>query len=368
MPSIPILRRYHTARSTSSRASEESQDSQSTAPTSLHSSTRPSSYKHASIDRYMGAPFDTSPSTTFYPRSSTETYASSESEEELCEDVETIDPEFEVPEYKEVVEADLRPSSPREFGKLFPSTKRLYIRHDDTTYDGNMNLRVDIEARDGMVQLFHLRMQDLKEREVSLRRYERASGREVCHSTRTYSKPASERRPRLTKTVSHAFASMVGKPDLKRSPSTRSSSSSKSPKARRQNSAYAADEEDANCIAECPEEHEVPVPRNVIKLEFANYAHVDIKRRGPKSSRLYEFEYWGTDYHWKQMTEKDGDGTAISYHLYNVDGGQAIAHIVPEMRTPTQFQQDVEANNWVPPCSMWISDARVFDIVSDIGE
>ncbi|MBE7181245.1 MAG: hypothetical protein INR71_08560, partial [Terriglobus roseus] len=38
------------------------------------------------------------------------------------------------------------PATPSDFAELFPSSRELLIRHDDTTVDGNMNLRVDADV------------------------------------------------------------------------------------------------------------------------------------------------------------------------------------------------------------------------------
>ncbi|RAL65797.1 hypothetical protein DID88_005462 [Monilinia fructigena] len=60
-------------------------------------------------------------------------------------------------------------------------------------------------------------------------------------------------------------------------------------------------------------------PTNTTKLEFSNYAQIDVKRRGTKALKRYEFEYWGHSYSWKRVMEKDGEGKAISYHLFKED-------------------------------------------------
>jgi hypothetical protein len=315
-------------------------------------------------------PYDVSPATTYYPRSSTETYLSGASQDDLSE--ENYDPEYEVPEYKWRNEAqiDLRPSTPHDFAQLFPSLKRLYIRHDDTTYDGNMNLRVDTEdpfsGPKANVQLFHMRMHDLKKRELSLRRYERSSGREVCHSSRKYAKPASERRPKLTRSMSNAFASIRGaKPELERTNSGISTHGSKTVRpARRQDSGYGSQEDEDEVESLKPG---TQVPTNTLKLEFSNYAQVEVRRRGAKSSKRYDFEYWGHTYTWKRVIEKDGLGKAVSYHLQKSDG-HAVAHIVPEMRSPSQVKDEEAAGGWVPPCSMWISDESVLGALTDVAE
>lgn len=364
------IRRYKTDISTStrsSRRSDESQESQSTAPTQYTGSSRPSIH-HAATDRpvYWHPQYDISPCATSYARSSTETYASTvASTADFEEELDSYDPEYDVPEYREVFESDVRPSNPSNFADFFPTTKRMYIRHDDTTYDGNMNLRVDTETRrKGTVQLFHLRMQDLKKREFSLRRYERSSGREVCHSARKYVKPATERPP-LTKSMSSAFAS-IRKPDFKRADSTISQRSSNSTQPRRQDSGYGTDDEFDDERPRSAHDKKLPIPTNTTKLEFSNYAQVEVKRRGTKASKHYDFEYWGHSYTWKRITEKDGDGKAVSYHLYKGDSPHAIAHIVPEMRSPSQIMDEEAAGGWVPPCSLWISDKSLLEAVTDV--
>lgn len=364
------IRRYKTDISERSAAShsDESQDSQSTTPTSLYSSPSPSIRQ--ATDLYSKQQYDISPCTTFCARSSTETYSSTvESFEELCEEPDTYDPEYEVPEYREPVDTDLRPSNPSDFADFFPSMNRLCIRHDDTTHDGNMNLRVDTEGRRGTVQLFHLKMNDLKKREFSLRRYERASGREVCHSARKFTQPAAEKRPPLSRSVSNAFASIV-KPDFKRTNSGLSTHSSKSKKPiKRQDSGYGSDEED-DYFEDYAAKKSVPIqiPSNTTKLEFSNYAQVEVKRRGAKSSKRYEFEYWGHQYTWKRVSKKDGEGKEVSYHLYKGDSGVAVAHIVPELRSPSQVREEERNGGWVPPCSMWISDKSVLEALTDVAE
>ena len=77
------------------------------------------------------------------PRSPTETYASSvASQDDLADQ-----PEYELPEDRHrVYESEAKPTSPPDFGRLFPTTDRILIQHDDSTSDGNMNLRLDVDA------------------------------------------------------------------------------------------------------------------------------------------------------------------------------------------------------------------------------
>lgn len=311
--------------------------------------------------------YDISPVATYYPRSSTETYSSTvESLEELSEEPDTYDPEYQLPEYRDVVDEDIRASNPSDFADYFPSTKRLTIRHDDTTPDGNWNLRVDAEDKKKRpVQLFHLKMNDLSKREFSLRRYERSSGREVCHSCRK-NKPVVEKRPAtLTRSMSSAFASI--KPEFKRTNSAQSGLSRKNMK--RQDSGYASsDDFDPELEDFMSKAKAVQMPTNTTKLEFSNYAQVEVKRRGQKSTKRYEFEYWGHDYVWKRVTKKDGSGKEVSYHLYKDEGGPAVAHIVPELRSPSQIRDEERNGGWVPPCSLWISDKSVVEALTDVAD
>ncbi|KAK7553837.1 hypothetical protein IWX92DRAFT_372275 [Phyllosticta citricarpa] len=304
-------------------------------------------------------------------RASVETYASTDDdEEEEDEDQEILEdddyPPYEVPEYRqEVSPCDAIPATPKDFAELFPSPNRLCIRHDDTTLDGNMNLRIDtrVETRHSkqLVTLFHLRMHDLKNRDFSLRRYCRDSGREVCHSIRKYQKPPSER-PALQRSFSSAIATFRHKPE-------RNNSATVSLK--RQDSGYgsiSADKEDPNSKSAVQPKRAQVIPTNTMKLEFSNYAHVDIKRRGSASHKRYEFEYWGVNYSWKRVMKRDGDFCEISYHLLRGGSDQALAHIVPVPLTTSQAREEAAKGGWIPPCSMWLSDGSVTGGVSDLAD
>jgi hypothetical protein len=362
----------------SSRHSNDSYDSQSTAPTSIYDSPRPSprpSLKHAATTapRSCFVTYDTcvSHSANFQARSSTSTYASTvPSVEDLYDEPEQYDDDqYAIPEYRqEIADSEIRATTPQDFAKFFPSQRRLYIRHDDTTEDGNMNLRVDTEAMEGRhkahVQLFHLRMHDLKARQFSLRRYARDSGREICHSTRRYKQPAAQR-PGIQRSMTNALASLR-KADMKRINS--GSSVKHAPK--RSDSGYGSNSDDeADDVASFMSSESnpsLPIPTNTTKLEFSNYAQVDVKRRGGKSHKRYQFEYWGSTYAWKRVVNKDHHGKSISYHLIKDDSGPAIAHIVPELRSPSEVRAELAAGGWVPPCSMWISDEKALS--PDVAE
>lgn len=396
------MRRHNTDPSVrsrgSTRRSDESYNSQSTAPTSFQESPRPSprpSLQHAATTgRVCSITYeeDFSPAAGNYERASTETYTSTNpSTEILYEEPEDFDnSRYDTPAYDQTsVEEEPRASTPQDFAEHFPSLKRLCIRHDDTTSDGNMNLRVDTEISEGRhrvpLQLFHLKMQDLKARDFSFRRYCRDSGREVCHSARKFAKPASER-PGLQRSMSNAFASLRIKPEaVKRTNSwgsVKSTMSSKSAKntPKRQDSGYGSnaedddddffghEDDDVSSMTADKKSASLQPPTNTTKLEFSNYAQVDLTRRGGKGSKRYEFEYWGSTYAWRRVSNKDGNGKRISYHLVKGDSPNVIAHIVPEMRSPAQERAEEEAGGWVPPCSLWITDAKVLSALTDVAE
>lgn len=376
----------HTASTRDTRQSTDSYDSQSTAPTSLSDSPRPSTKESSSrAPKFQRACYeeDLSPATSIYPRSSVDTYSSlassaefegSEAEDSL--DYSDIPP---LPVYRhDIEEINVRPSTPEEFAALFPSMNRLTIRHDDFTPDGNMNLRVDtvvLGRRKKTIQLFHLRMYDLNKREFSLRRYCRDSGREVCNSKRRYIEPSSTGRPKLQRSMSHAIRSLTKRPQLGRVPTGGSVFSSMgrpgtSHSAGTTGSAVIDDDstEDLTHALSADRKQKVrPMATNTIKLEFSNYARVDVERCGNRNTKRYEFEWWGHKYSWKRVVDKLTD--SVSFHLLR-DGHNhtPVAHIVPETRSPNQVDADERAGGWVPPCHMWISDESLVDALTDVAE
>ena len=263
------------------------------------------------------------------PRTSVDTYASSS---RSVEDFDEELPPFDVPdgESETGIPAPLA-SSPREFADYFPSTHRMSIKHDDSTLDGNMNLRVDTLAdmSDGTradMTLFHLRMHDLKGRDFSLRRHCRDSGREVCHSTRKYQKPSIIRRPGLQRSMSNALSSLSLRTKSENKASTTASFKTQDP-------GYDSLDDEKMQTPSWPrvsqQASSMPMPTNTTILDFSNYAHLEVKRRGAKASKRYEFEYWGTPYAWKRVATTSGDFKEISYHLMNTKTSISVAHIVP---------------------------------------
>ena len=301
------------------------------------------------------------------PRNSEEGFASTTSSlEDLGDDL----PPFEVPEIpayqSETQPAAALTSSPEEFSEYFPSTQKLSIRHDDTTIDGNMNLRIDTKARtlDGAdvdLQLFHLRMYDLKRREFSLRRYSRDSGREVCHSSRKYTKPSVMRRPGLQRSMSSALSSLRSKSES-RTPTMKS--------LKRHDSGYDSMHEDdlrddIGSQSARPS-GSMPIPTNTTQLEFSNYAHLSVKRRGTKTGKRYELEYWGTKYAWHRAVVRSNNFEQVSYHLVETKTSAPLAHIVQTPLSESEQRQETSKGGWVAPCGMFLEFSALRS--SDLAE
>lgn len=361
--------RSHSQRSTSSSSSAHSDtsgQSRSTAPT-VHS-VRPglTHYETAAAD--LAAYERHGKIDEVDPRDSIATYASTiPSEEDL-----PAEPEYEVPNFvRQVYADDAIPSSPSEFAELFPSGHSLSIRHDDSTSDGNMNLRIStgVTTLDGHKQdmiLFHLRMYDLKERQFSLRRYCRDSGREVCHTSRKHIKTrTNNKRPGLQRSISSALAGLRPRPD---SHATTLASMGR----RNSDLAEVAEEDDLDLYDSVNGSHGLTdsLMTNTTRLEFSNYAQAEVKRRGSKASRRYEFEYWGIKYQWRRELSKLGDGErkGYTYHLVNTATTKAVAHIVPEAISRMQAIEEEARGGWVPACKFWISDLASIGSSSDVAE
>ncbi|KAJ6079967.1 hypothetical protein N7467_009720 [Penicillium canescens] len=315
------------------------------------------------------------------PRDSVSTYASSTGS---AADLPPEEPRYEVHEREEFFPLDAIPSTPSSFAPLFPSSRRLLIRHDDTTIDGNMNLRVDtpVHLRDGSqrdVILFHLRMYDLFSRKFSFRRYCRDSGREVCHSARREVSSGHDRRPAFRRSWSTVFASLRpgsgsnGGPstsataahgDLKRKGSGFEPGHVHSESARHE----AGASEDVEGEKEPGIEAERPTLVDTILLEFSNYAHVELKRKGPGLNKKYEYEYWSTKYQWRREFRKEGDLHEVSYFLIDTRTSKTIAHLVPDTLAPLDAVEEESKGGWVPPSSLWISDPSVYQRMPDIAD
>ncbi|KAK0943622.1 hypothetical protein LTR29_004793 [Friedmanniomyces endolithicus] len=293
------------------------------------------------------------------PRASVATYASTvQSEEEPAE--EEL-PEYDPPEYFiQLDNSSVIAASPVDFTALFPSQRRLLVHHDDSSPDGSMNLRVDTEVYSGGrkcdMTLFHLRMHDLTTREFSLRRYCRDSGREVCHTTLRHHKPAAPNRPSFQRSLSNALNIMRPKSES-RAPTLDS--------LKRNDSGYGslhsamADDDDRPRTAGNTAMQPLQPLSDVVKLEFSNYAHVDVKRSGGKGHRRYEFEYWGTSYAWKRIVRKQSGRKQVSFRLVKAGNDHVLAYIIPIDPSTTRGEEELSKGGWVPPCSMWLADDNI---------
>lgn len=287
------------------------------------------------------------------------------SEEEFLADLQ----DFEVPEFTaRPYESQAIAATPSDFSELFPSSRRLAIRHDDSTIDGNMNLRVDttVSIRGEMcdMTLFHLRMHDLKTRDFSLRRYCRDSGREVCHSTRKKPKSPKAARPSLQRSLSNALNSMRPK----------SSSGSSVTALTRHDSGYGSmhsidfnEGEPPRSSNEEPKSTE-KLSTDTVYLEFSNYAQVNVRRAGNNGKR-YQFEYWGSHYSWKKVAHtSDRNVNQTSYQLTQAGSERVLAHIAPVALTSRQAAEEKEKGGWIPPCSMWIADESIVGSQKDLSD
>ncbi|KAJ5807042.1 hypothetical protein N7474_010634 [Penicillium riverlandense] len=343
------------AGSSSSTESDASYPSRSTALTAV-SDRQPASPKDESDWDGMEG-----------PRDSVSTYASTTASAAVAATAPEEQPRYEVYDRRlqETFPTDVLASSPASFAALFPSPRRLLIRHDDATIDGNMNLRVDTVApcRGGYNQdviLFHLRMYDLFTRKFSFRRYCRDSGREVCHSTRKEtSTPNNDRNPCSRR---RSWSSMLA--SIR--PGSSGQDSSTASLKHRDASGFGAVQQHDESLDELDSTEKSF--GDAILMEFSNYAHVELKRRGAGPAKRYEYEYWSTKYQWRREFRKEGELREVSYHLVDTRTSNTIAHMVPEILTPLEAGEEESKGGWVPPTSLWISDPNVYERMPDIAD
>ena len=303
----------------------------------------------------------------FRPRSDSQTsiltYASTEPEDDF-----PPQPEYEVPtDRPRLYHSTAVPTTPSEFAELFPSSRKLWIAHDDSTSDGNMNLRVDTEAlttsgRKQTMILFHLKMQDLKDRKFQLRRYCRESGREVCSSKRKYAqkidRTTTVKRPHMHRSLSSALQGLGIKSNAKVPRSNDSGYGSMDNESKGTLEYNISREDEKNNLE----------PTNTTHLEFSNYAQVGLHRRGTHSAKRYEFEYWGTAYQWQRSIVKDDGVKEVSYELVASEDTEVIAHITPEPLTQGEAREEDRQGGWIPPCTMEILDENIIKASPDIAE
>ncbi|KAI9370634.1 hypothetical protein BJX61DRAFT_81496 [Aspergillus egyptiacus] len=353
IPSYTDATPRHAASSTSTD-SDASDRSKSTAPT-IYSDRPTSKQRQEYTDLCDDGNED--------PRDSASTVGSTDTAGEMQEF-----PQYEVTDRKrDMFLADVIPSTSSTFAKLFPSCRRLLIRHDDATLDGNMNLRVDtmVPHRAGYQQdviLFHLRMYDLFSRKCSFRRYCRDSGREVCRSERRTLSSNFDKPPMFRRSWSSVLASLR--------PGSRRHGPFLGMYHRPRSSGHSEFVDDGNhAIVDSKGGVDRPATlTDNIMLEFSNYAHVELRRRGVGMTKRYEYEYWGTKYQWRCESHTEGDLREVSYHLINMCASKKIAHIVPEILTPLEAIEEESKGGWIPPSSMWISDTSAYKNMHDVAD
>lgn len=327
----------------------------------------------------------------YYESSSADTFDSALDESEETSSTDSfLDDDSRIPPLpvyrKAILGPTVQPSNYRVFPELFPSMDKLFIRHDEYTSDGNMNLRVDAQLPhrpQRAMQLFHLRMYDLDTRVFSLRRYCRDSGREVCRSKREYRIPgvvgSSERRHSFQNSVSNVFKSLGSRPQFRRATSSSTLFSFKSGHSagKRPDSSLSMRSSKHDDFLPATENQKAkPTPTNTIKLMFTNYASVEVMKKGggsgPGSSgpKRYEFEWWGRRYTWKRVRSAELGITSLHLTCEGMAPDVFLANIVPEARSPNEMTCDELDGGWMPPCTMWFSqevDAAVAEVYVATG-
>jgi len=292
-----------------------------------------------------------------FSSSSVDTYASTHAS---VEDLPSLSLDNFPRERHQCFEPDAVPTTPADFAELFPSSRRIMIQHDDSTSDGNMNLRVDTDittnsGRRRKMTLFHLRMHDLVERKFSLRRYWRNSGREVANSKRKYVAPL----PAGFQPTKPGFRRSSTAPGFLR------------PNPRRQDSGYESDDDEDDFMEKLRQFHIVndikaTIPTDSIRLEFSNYAQVLLEPVCHGERKQYNFEYWGEHYTWRKRPLRDGSEIITSYELVNLNTQQKVSSIVPDALSPEETEFEAKQGAWVPACSMRLLQKDISDDLGDV--
>ena len=285
--------------------------------------------------------------------------------------------DFLVPKYDEpsstqhfndVANEKIQQSTPQSYAQWFPSSETLFVRHGDEAVDGNMCLSVVTATDQGigpLLQLFYLRMHDLKNREFSLLRYGRDSGREVCHTHQIYKK-APGARSRFRRSISGSVNNIRS---FSRRSSRSSQMSAQSSQSGNESANYYSEsalgegsEVEAHTNVSSPQpanDDGSPKPSNKIRLEFANYAHVTVSRKGIGARKSYDFQYWGTKYQWKRLNKSQSSGRKRSYNLYRGLSDLVVAHIAMQDLNPAHSRDRETSGAWVPPIWMRITDPSI---------
>jgi hypothetical protein len=110
------------------------------------------------------------------------------------------------------------------------------------------------------------------------------------------------------------------------------------------------------------------VDPNSVRLEFSNYAQVEVKRVGAKGSKRYEFEYWGVGYAWKRVVRKDSGFKQVAFHLTKTGGDRTLAVIEPLDLDGQEAKEERLSGGWIPPCEMQITDDKIIRSGKDVAD
>lgn len=347
-----------TSSSSTSTRSHSSSHTQDTSITSYsYSNTKPTDKKSATYEAYevVDEPLSYEEDYGVDPRASIDTYASTIADEKEPSSQRSLNPLMRSICYQ----PDAISTTPAEFAELFPSTRRLLIQHDDTSPDGNLNLRLDTElsiSRGHRVKLtlFHLRMYDLAERQFSLRRYQRQSGREVCSSKRKYLKPTSKPSSPSKK---GSLVNALTKMNLKAFNSKPRPKPAHEPE-------DTESEDDLDLFDQA--DVEASIPTETMRIEFSNYAQVELQRTRRGDGKMYDFEYWGQQYTWRKVIYQDEEESIFSFELVNMASGNCLAHITPDKLSRQQSRHEASQGTWVPPCSMRVTEKGISGDLGDV--
>ena len=107
---------------------------------------------------------------------------------------------------------------------------------------------------------------------------------------------------------------------------------------------------------------------HTMKLEFSNYAQLDVTRVGAKASKNYKFDYWGVNYAWKRVVQKKHDSVETSFHLVKAGSEQVLAYISPIALSRSEAREEQAKGGWIAPCSMYIADEKIVASQKDVSE
>lgn len=254
------------------------------------------------------------------------------------------------------------PSTPKNFSQLFPSYDTLFLHLNNEAEDDNITLSVATATSEGirpLVQLFCLKLQDIRRREFSLRRYHRSSKREVCHTSRVHRRHV-RKRTRVRRSISNSISSIHSMSSGRRSSASSrmssqvSSSSGAGSEAFQSNSIPARNENFLHRPSS-------PEPTNQIKMTFSSHTHVDLFRKGKGfgKRKYYKFDYWGTKYHWRRRIEDGPFGVVIQYSLYEVPGQSLLAQIRVQQVEEVEGHDPNVFRGWLPHARMRIVHEKI---------